>query len=232
LSEAVGDWPAWAGRCWKTIAVYQFEKKIMIGWHRVPTLEFGRFKSFRLNRIHIGYLFRPGAYHKGGRAMIRPILMLSILWVMATSTLALAGEPVLGAAATNANDADTQVIMRLGEAGVDEALPDGQIQPVDQQPIRDHRDARWIEVDQNAKAEIAAVIEEIERLDETGDEPALQREIERIKLDAEISRLRIMMEDAEKQEDNDRVDAIWDEIEHLSALDEPVVGIPQKQPSQ
>lgn len=164
--------------------------------------------------------------------MIRQILMLSILWVAATGTLSVAGEQGMGAAATNADAAETEVVMRLDEAVDAEALAGDQIQPVDQQPIHDYRDARWIEVDQDAQADITAVVAEIERLDDRGDEPALQREIERIKLDAEISRLRIMMEDAEKQEDNDRVDAIWAEIEHLSALDEPVVGIPQEQPGQ
>jgi len=81
-----------------------------------------------------------------------------------------------------------------------------------------------------AQENIQAVLEEIDQLADKSDEGELQKKIERIKMNAEIARFKIYMEDAEDAQDFDRVSEISDEINHLENLDKPTIGVPEQQP--
>ena len=92
-------------------------------------------------------------------------------------------------------------------------------------------DERILRVELNAQKEILAVVEEIDQLEDKSAEYELQKEIERIKLDAEIARLRIYADDAEAEENIELVEEFNDHIDYLEALHEPVVGTPSQQPN-
>ena len=160
---------------------------------------------------------------------MRRILVLSIVWLLPAGALAVAGAQSMADPATTA---DTIVVLPADESSEAETLGEFQHQSPDGQLLHDYRDQRVVAVEHDAQAEISAVLAEINKLDSQQDEPTLQREIERIKLDAEITRLKIMIEDAENQGDHDRADALWEEIERLVTLDEPAVGVPQAQPAR
>ena len=163
---------------------------------------------------------------------MRQTLFLVIFWVVAVGALPVGAEQDMGDAGTGSAPTDTRVVVPPEEPFDGEAAEEVQVEPLKGQLLHDYRDERMIKAEQDAQADIAATLAEIDSLDNRGDEPALQREIERIKQDVEMSRLRIMMADAERQGDQDRADKLWAEIEHLSAIEEPVVGIPQKQPAR
>jgi len=91
-------------------------------------------------------------------------------------------------------------------------------------------DERIVAIEDEAREKINAVLDEIDRLADKSDEGELQKEVEEIKLDAEIARLTILMQDAEDAEDFDLADELGEEIEHLATLDEPVIGVPEAQP--
>lgn len=91
-------------------------------------------------------------------------------------------------------------------------------------------DERIVAIEDEAREKIKAVLEEIDGLGDRSGEGALQKEIERIKLDAEIARLRVIQKDAEDAGEPDLADEMRDEIEHLETLDEPVIGVSQEQP--
>lgn len=91
-------------------------------------------------------------------------------------------------------------------------------------------DERIVAIEDEAREKINAVLDEIGRLADKSDEGELQKEVEEIKLDAEIARFRILMQDAEDAEDLDLADELGDEIAHLESLDEPVIGVPEAQP--
>jgi hypothetical protein len=104
------------------------------------------------------------------------------------------------------------------------------VRTVPQEVILKFMDERILRVQQDAQEEILAVIEEINQLEDKSAEPELQKEIERIKLDAEIARLKIYMQDAEEKEKFELADEFSDHIDYLENLNEPVVGIPAEQP--
>ena len=92
-------------------------------------------------------------------------------------------------------------------------------------------DDRVVAIEKEARKKIQAVLEEIDQLADKSDEGELQKKIQRIKLDTEIARLRIYMEDADDEQDFDRVSEISDEINHLENLDKPAIGVPEEQPA-
>lgn len=91
-------------------------------------------------------------------------------------------------------------------------------------------DDRVVAIEKEAREKIQAVLEEIHQLEDKSDEGKLQKEIEKIKLEAEIARLLIYLEDAEVAQDSDRANELIDEIDHLENLDQPVVGVSQERP--
>jgi hypothetical protein len=92
-------------------------------------------------------------------------------------------------------------------------------------------DDRLAAIESEAQEKIQTVLLEIDQPEGGTDDGELQKQIETIKRDAEIARLRIRLEDAEEAQDFDLSYQIRDEIEHLENLGEPVIGFPDKQPA-
>lgn len=89
-------------------------------------------------------------------------------------------------------------------------------------------DKRILAIEKQTRAKIHAVQEEIDRLADKSDAGELQKEIQRIKLDAEIARLKILIKDAEDAGDLELIDALGKEIEYLETQDEPIPVIPKE----
>jgi hypothetical protein len=157
------------------------------------------------------------------------VLVLAILGLVAASALSSATAQEQGDRAADSDTAVTPVFIPPDEAPDGEALEDSPAEPLKGQLLHDFRDARVVKVEDDAAMQVSDVLAEINGLANGNDEPALQWVIEQIKKDAEVTRLNILLEDAEDQGDDARADAIRGEIEHLSTLDEPVRGIPQEQ---
>jgi len=88
----------------------------------------------------------------------------------------------------------------------------------------------WImAVERDAQRKIQAVVAEINLLTDKSQEAELQKEIEKIKYDAEIARLTTQMRIAEDEGDFDIASEIGQEIDHLQNLDRPVIGLPEEQ---
>jgi len=85
---------------------------------------------------------------------------------------------------------------------------------------------------ENAQAQIAALETEIEQLSDRSQEPALQKEIENLKLQEEITRLEIQLELVRDSGNQDLAAEIEKEIAHLGTIDQPVVGTQNKQEQQ
>lgn len=81
-------------------------------------------------------------------------------------------------------------------------------------------DSRIKQIEDDAADEIAIMLEEINLIDDRGLEPELQKEIEKIKLDALIARYKIIMEISEEREDYDIVDILDQEIYRLKNPEE------------
>jgi protein-arginine kinase activator protein McsA len=92
-------------------------------------------------------------------------------------------------------------------------------------------DERILAVEKDAQDKINTIVEEINGLTDCGKEPELQKQIEKIKLDAEVARLKIELEIAEEEGNVDVAQKLRDEINHLENLDNPVVGFPEEQPA-
>ncbi|MCK5231364.1 MAG: hypothetical protein KAR13_13915, partial [Desulfobulbaceae bacterium] len=105
------------------------------------------------------------------------------------------------------------------------------IAPSKEQVVYKFIDDRILAVKTDAQDRIRVLVEEISQLSDRSEEAGLQKEIERIKLDAEIARLGIQMENAEDEENFDFVRMIQEELDHLATLDEPVVGFQEEQPA-
>lgn len=97
--------------------------------------------------------------------------------------------------------------------------------------VHSSSDERVAAVQGQAREKARAVVEEIDRLADKSDEGELQKKIERIKLDADIARFEIYLQDAEDVEDFDRASEISNEIEHLKNMDQPAIGVPDEQPA-
>ena len=90
-------------------------------------------------------------------------------------------------------------------------------------------DPRILEIVNEAQGKIQAIVEQINQLEDKSQEGELQKEIERIKLDAEIARLKIVMHDADERGDIDLADMLGDEIDRLENPEEPVPAEPSEQ---
>ena len=92
-------------------------------------------------------------------------------------------------------------------------------------------DDRVVAIQSEAQEKIQGVVEDINQLADKSDEGELQKKIERIKLDAEIARFKIYLQDAEDAQDSDRTFEISNEIDQLENLDKPAIGVPEEQPA-
>ncbi len=89
-----------------------------------------------------------------------------------------------------------------------------------------------VAIENEARQKIAAVRENINRLADRSDEGELQKEIERIKLDAEIARFEVLRQAAEEKENFELADELQQEISHLQTIDQPVYGTRNEQLEQ
>jgi hypothetical protein len=85
-------------------------------------------------------------------------------------------------------------------------------------------DERYLAIKIYAKQRIHAILEEIEGLADRSAEGELQRQIEQIKMDAEIERLTLLKEDAENRGDALLADELADEIDHREQVARPDAG--------
>lgn len=92
-------------------------------------------------------------------------------------------------------------------------------------------DERIRAVESDAQQKIQAILGEIGLLADKSDEAELQKDIERIKRDAEVARFRIEMEIAEDGGDFEAALKITEELEHLRKLEESVVSFAEEQPA-
>ncbi len=85
-------------------------------------------------------------------------------------------------------------------------------------------------VSADAPSKIATLSAQIEGLEDKNLEPGLQRQIEQLKLEAEISRIEGAVAKAKELGDFKLVGEYSAELEHLSRINEPVVGNENEQP--
>jgi hypothetical protein len=161
--------------------------------------------------------------------MINKVFYFSIILLMATFDVGLAGDAVMGDAAGDIRREviDEAPVFISVDAGDEENMDAAQTDFADAPQIVDERIRR---IENDAAAEIRGVVTEIDMLADRSEEAELQKEIERIKLDAEIARLRIYVQDAEAGGYFDIADEYHDQIDYLEKLNEPVIGLPVKQP--
>jgi hypothetical protein len=79
-------------------------------------------------------------------------------------------------------------------------------------------------------SEIANLSAEIENLQDKNFEPVLQRQIEQLKLEYEVFRINIALAKAQELGDSKLAQEYSAELEHLSRVDESVVGNENEQP--
>jgi len=162
--------------------------------------------------------------------MMRTILFLSVCVFIFTPVFAMAGDVTQYEAAVEVVEGETEAATTeviVLEDGTEEVHT---IRPQTQDVYR-FADERILAIEDKAREKIYAILDEINRLEDRSDEGELQKEIERIKLDAEIARFKMLMQDAEDAEDFDLADELWEEIEHLETVDQTVIGVPQEQPA-
>lgn len=162
---------------------------------------------------------------------IKSFVFLSMLCLVVTPALVMAqenasDEPVVETGEMNAG----VVVPQKQDVGFEDS-EEIQIAGPKAKVVHKFTDDRVLAIESEAQEKIRAIVEQINQLTDKSDEGELQKEIERIKLDAEIARLRIHMEDAENEEDFDLAQEIQDEIDHLENLDQPVAGFPEEQPA-
>lgn len=163
--------------------------------------------------------------------MMRTIIFLSMFLFMFTPVFAIAGD-------VSSDDPVAEVVAGETEAVTSEVivLEDGteEVHTIRPQAEGVYRfaDEHILALEDEAREQINAILDEIDQLADKSDEGELQKEIEKIKLDAEINRLKILMQDAEDAEDLALADELWEEVDHLENLDKPVIGVPEEQPAQ
>ena len=159
-----------------------------------------------------------------------PLFFLSML-VLLTSVFSMAQEGASNEPVIETGQIDAGVVVPLKEdvgAGASEEV---HIAPSKEQVVHKFIDERILAVESDAQEKILAIVEQINLLTDKSDEAELQKEIKKIKLDAEIARLGIQMETAEDGGDFDLARKIQEELYHLATLDEPVVGFLEEQPA-
>ena len=96
---------------------------------------------------------------------------------------------------------------------------------------RDYMDEHILALSESAQAIIQTLAAEIEQLDDRSDEGKLQKKIEKIKHEEEITRLHIQLELVKDGEDQKLAAEIEEEIAHLGTINQPVIGTPKEQPA-
>jgi phosphoenolpyruvate-protein kinase (PTS system EI component) len=86
-------------------------------------------------------------------------------------------------------------------------------------------------VSDEASSEIAILSAQIKGLEDKNLEPELQRQIEQLKLESEIAHINSALAKAQKVGDSRLVEEYSAELEHLSRINEPVVGDENEQPA-
>ncbi len=94
----------------------------------------------------------------------------------------------------------------------------------------EYMDEHVLALSDTAQAIIKALAAEIEQLGDRSDEVEVQRKIEKIKLEEEITRLHIQLEMVKDRDNQKLVAEIEKEIAHLGTIDQPVIGMPGEQP--
>ena len=158
-------------------------------------------------------------------------VFLSMFLLLVCPVFSIAQEGASNEPVVETGQVDAGIVVPPKEDVCAGASGEVHIAPSKEQVVRKFNDERILAVESDAQEKILAIVEEINWLTDKSDEAELQKEIEKIKLDAEIARLRIQMEDAEDAQDFDLAYQIRDEIDHLATLDEPVVGFPEEQPA-
>lgn len=159
------------------------------------------------------------------------LIFLSMLVLLATSAFSMAQEGVSNEPVVEAGQVNAGIVVPQTEDVGAGASGEVHIAPSKEQVVHKFTDDRILAVKSDAQDRIRALVEEINQLSDRSEEAGLQKEIERIKLDAEIARLRIQMEDAEDKGDFDLARKIQEELNHLATLDEPIVGFSEEQPA-
>lgn len=114
------------------------------------------------------------------------------------------------------------LVLEDGTEEVQEILPASAYAPV-------MMDERYLAIKFDARQRIDAILEQIRGLADGSGEAELQKQIEQIKMDAEIERLTVLKEDAEVREDYELAAEIAYEIDRLGSIDEPVIGYQEEQ---
>jgi hypothetical protein len=109
------------------------------------------------------------------------------------------------------------IVLEDGTEEVQEIFPDSAYAPV-------MVDERFLAIRVDAQQKIDALLIQINGLADGSKEGQLQKQIEQIKMDAEIKRLALLKEDAENRKDDDLAEELANEIDHLRRIDEPVIG--------
>lgn len=117
------------------------------------------------------------------------------------------------------------IVLEDGTEEVQEILPASAHAPV-------MVDERYLAIKVDARQRIEAILEQIRELDDGSNEGELQKQIEQVKMDAEIERLVVLKENAEVREDYELADELAYEIDHLGRIDEPAIGEPEEQQPQ
>jgi hypothetical protein len=109
------------------------------------------------------------------------------------------------------------IVLEDGTEEVQEILPASAYAPV-------MVDERYLAIQVDARQRIEAILSQIRDLADGSEEGELQKQIEQIKMDAEIERLAVLKADAENRGDDEMADELAYEIEHRARIDEPVIG--------
>ena len=117
------------------------------------------------------------------------------------------------------------IILEDGTEEIQELLPDSAYAPASS-------DERYLAMKTDAQQRIDALLEQVRELENKSEEGELQKQIEQIKMDAEIERLTMLKEDAEAREDVDLADELASEIVYLERIDVPAIGDPDEQQDQ
>ncbi|MCK4887337.1 MAG: hypothetical protein KAS96_08105 [Planctomycetes bacterium] len=86
-------------------------------------------------------------------------------------------------------------------------------------------------VSNEVSSEITNLSAQIESLEDKNLEPELQRQIEQLKLESEITRINCDLAKAQKLGDSRLAEEYSAELEHLSSINEPVIGDENEQPA-
>ena len=159
--------------------------------------------------------------------MKRSILIgITFLFVLSgVPSVALAEESTEIAAAVDAPPEIEIIILEDGTEELQKILPPEAYAPL-------ILDERYLAIKVDADQRIQAILEQIEGLADRSTEGELQRQIEQIKMDAEIERLTLLKEDAENRQDDALANELAYEIDHLGRIDEPVIGYQEEQQPQ